>query len=136
MCAAVDTLTAPHSAFNWTRAAETADGIPTAQGVSVPWEECHGVSVTRNAPLLRLFAARVLAVLAQKPGSRLSGLHVALEVLSFAQVRRLLHEMVALGWVVQRRPVVSARLCGPFAPAVGSSERIAEAESVYFVGQF
>lgn len=108
--------------------------LPTSSQVAVPesvddmpweWKEIsEGGAVTRvNFDLLKLFAEKVLSVLAQRPGSDVSAVHSALQVLSLAQAQRLLEEMTTRGWVKQTAVAVTSRLCNPFSsrePCYGS----------------
>jgi hypothetical protein len=109
---------------------------PRESGVAVPWEvwedvdgerRCH-----RNHALLRLLSAKVLAVLAEKPGSSAAAIHTAVLVLSAAQVEELLRALLQEGQVVKRVPTVQTRRRGLFAAASGS-ERQHSAEPAYFV---
>jgi hypothetical protein len=132
MVAAAASLEAP------SREGVVGDGPRQGTGeVPVPWEVWEAEGDERhlrvNHALLRLFSAKVMAVLADRPGASAAVIHTAVLVLSAVQLEEMLGVLLRGGQVVKRVPTAQTRRRGPFASAMGGAWKEERAEPAYFV---
>jgi hypothetical protein len=105
--------------------------------VAVPWEVWEvagdGRQLRVNHALLRLLSAKVMAVLADRPGASAAAIHTAVLVLSAAQLEALLDALQRDGQVEKKVPTVQTRRRGLFASATGKAGTGERTEPAYFV---
>ena len=100
-------------------------------GCVLPWQAEENGELKVNSELFQSFASKVLAILADKPGSNFANIHASLLVLGVRQTRELLRIMLEVDFIACKKAARVTTVPGPFDTSIHTNLDTAG----YFLGQ-